>query len=390
MGLFHHIKKKEEKHTNKNRFHFRNVWIAVIILCFAVNYLGATKLCLADANSQVNVKINYIDEIATITTGPGNSTKFYLSVDKKKSWELIDSAVDISTLLTSGENVIYFKGNKDEKPVEVTLQGEDKSLEVKYKINYGVGQIDFNTTQPVEYRKGSNGTWKTATNHMSTYYYEVKGATLYFRYPATENKRAGSIVTVKIAKRPSAPSVKLDGSKLYISGLKVGETQYRVGDSLEWKTFTSTDTKTKTIDLSSLLGGSITNNTPIPGGVIEFRTFGGEKKVNSIVKEIKVAGQPTINTTLVNLSGTKLTILDTNTKKTYEYTRVDGNAEFDINKAKWSNITSSRAIIIPKASVGDRIYVREKSYTDPSTKQVIPASTFYVLTVQSITPTTKK
>jgi hypothetical protein len=389
MGIYRERVRHQVRENADTIYKLKKSIILLLIFCLTLNSLGQGKRCFADANSQVNVRIDYLEEVAVLTPGTGNSTKYYLSADNMKTWEMIDSVVDISALLTSKGSTIYFKGNKDEKAVAINLQPEDKSLKVTYTIKDGVGVIELNPAQPVEYRKGTNGAWKTAVNLMSTYLYEVKGATLYFRIPATASKRAGSVVTLRIPKRPSAPAVKLDGSKLLVTGLTVGVTQYRVGDNPVWTTFTSQNAKDKSIELSSLLGGSITNNTPIPAGIIEFRTLGFNKKVNSAIKEISVPLQVTFVNEMVSLSGTKLTILDSNTKKSYEYTRVEKNQAFNINTARWTAITSKNAVIIPRASIGDRIYVRVKSITDPTTKQIIPASTFRVLTVETITTTTK-
>lgn len=381
-------------HSNKGinlSVHIKRKLIATILVLAVILQIDKPAISSADANSQVGVRVDYIEELAYITSGTGGSTKFYISLDGMKNWEIIDTGgvVDISAMLSSKENVIYFKGNKDLNPTVVTLQGEDNTLKVSYKVKDGVGRIEYSYSGAVEYRKGSNGTWKTASNLMSTSIYEIKGATLHFRTPATATKRAGKIVTVKISKRPSAPTVKLDGSKLAITGLKSGLTQYRVNDSLNWLTFTSTDKKVNYLDLSSLLGGNTTSNTAIPAGVIELRTLGAEK-LTSTVKVIEVPAQAAAPEA-VTLNGTTLTILDPDTKKNYEYTIVEKGASYNPYTAKWSaSVTSKKAVIIKKVAIGDRVLVRLKSTTDSKTKQVIPASCYKEFTVTAITPEIKK
>lgn len=331
------------------------------------------------------VQINYVDETAVITSTQGGSTKFYISTDKKKTWDLVDPSgvVDISTLLSSKEVTIYFKGNKDATPVEKILQAENSAIQVSYKITSGVGKIEYTpSNQPVEYRKGANGQWRTATNNMATAIYEVKGATLYFRTPATVDKRAGKMVTVKISKRPAAPSVKLDLSKLCITGLKSGETEYRVGDSTTWQKFTALDSKTNYIDLRSLLVTSTEANTPIPAGIIELRTIGTDKKVYSSVKVIEVPLQPTVPDQ-ISLTGTTLTIIDSNTKRYYEYTVVPQGKTLDLRSARWTAVTSKKPVIIPRVNINDQVLVRLKSATDSTTKLTSLASTYKTFTVQS-------
>jgi hypothetical protein len=209
---------------------------------------------------------------------------------------------------------------------------------------------------------------------MTTAKYELKGATLYFRTAATADRRAGKMVTLKISKRPSGPSVKLDTSKLCITGLKIGETQYRVGGSDTWITFTSTDTKAKSIDLKTILAVSSSAITAIPAGTVEFRTLGTNKKLNSSVKVIDISLQPTVPTQ-ISVIGSTLSITDPTPKRYYEYTVVPQGKTLDFNTAKWTSVTAKNSIKIKKVSVGDLVYVRLKSTTDPTSKQPVLAST---------------
>lgn len=357
---------------------------AVFILVVLFNFSVKEEVAYADANSQVNVVVDYLEEIITVTAGTGGSTKFYISTDNMKSWEVIESKIDMSSLLASKEVPIYFRGNKDQNANLVKLQTEDNSLKVSYKVVNGVGYIEFTASQPVEFRKGSNGTWKPAVNMMPTSMYELKGTTLYFRTVATIAKRPGKIVTLKVPKRPSPPSVKLDGGKLYISGLRQNETQYRVGDNTDWITFKTSDGKARTLDLTALLGGNTSTNQPIPAGIVEFRTLGSDKKVNSAVKVIEIPPQSAAPQQ-VNIIGTTLTIQDPDIKKYYEYTKVEKGAIFDMATAKWSSVTAKNPIIIPRVSVGDKILVRVKSTTDKASKQVIPASLYREFPITDIT-----
>lgn len=376
--------------TNSNYVHFRKVLI--LLLIFSVIFQGfiTPKVTKADSLSQVNVSVNYIEEVINVLPGSGGSTKFYMSTDNEKTWEMIEDTgtVDISTLLSTKAVTLKFKGNKDQTVKEVTLAAEDKSLQVAYKVVSGSGLIAFTPVQNVEYKKGVNGTWKTASNLMPTSMYEIKGATLYFRTPATVDKRSGKVITVKIPKKPSAPSVKLDGSKLSITGLKPGETQYRVGDSTTWLTFNPSDTKLKSLDLNILLNSSAGTNIVIPAGRIEFRSKGNEKKLDSSVKVIEVPLQPVVPDSII-LTNTTLKITDSNTKRAYEYTVVTKGTTLDLEKAKWSAATAKSPVIVRNAAVGDKILVRLKSTTDPTTKKLLLASTYKEFIVTQVTNSTR-
>lgn len=362
------------------------ITLALFIISQVVNHSYVVK---ADANSKVNVRLDFLEEIAVVSAGPDSSTKFYISADNMKSWEVIDNSgvVDLSTIMSSKAVFIYFKGNKDLNPVKIELPAEDKGLIVKYEITGGEGRIVISSsTFPVEYRKGNNGAWKTASNNMTTSIYELKGATLYFRTVATASRRAGKIVTVKIPKRPTAPSVSLDASKLCIKGLKSDQTQYRVGDALNWSDFAPQDNKTNTMDLSTLLAGTSSTNSAIPAGIIEFRTTGSERKLHSAVKIIEILPQSAAPNN-VTLSGTTLTISDPDVKRYYEYTVVSKNLPIDINKVKWTSITAKKPVVIRKAAVGDKILIRLKSTKLPETKQITLPSIYKELTVTEITNT---
>lgn len=372
----------------------RHIISTFIVATFAFYFLGHFATASASTvtptpvptGTSVNYRVDYLEETVVVTAGSGVSTKFYVSLDKK-NWDAVDPSgvVDISSILTSKATSILFKGNKDTNPVTVNLDGEDSSLKVTYTVKDGDGKINLSITTGVEYRKGPNGAWKTATNLMSTSIYEIKGATLYFRTIGTATKRAGKVVTFKVPKRPSAPSVTLDGNKLIINGLKAKETQYRVGDNTTWSLFSPLDLKAKFLDLYALLG--VTNNTPIQGGTIELRTFGTDKKPTSGTKVIEVPVQLACPET-VSVSGSTITINDTDKKRIYEYTRVEYNTAFNMSTAKWTAISKS-SVIIPKASVNDKILVRLKSRTDSTTKKLVLASTYKEFTLSTLSVGTK-
>lgn len=357
----------------------------VLIAAGGLKFIEASPI--ATQANQVNVTLDYLQETALVLPGTGNSTKFYFSKNKMKSWELIDpyGPIDISALLSSKEVSIYFKGNKDTVPAEVKLQAANSSLKAEYKVFNGEGRIMLlGASSPVEYRKGSYGQWSTVLNNMVVATpFEMNGATLYFRTQATKQLRAGKAITVKVPKKPTAPSVKLDGSRLNLSGLKAGQTQYRVGDSNIWLEFQSADSKIKTLDLKSLLGPALPVNVSIPAGTIEFRNKATDKKVASAVKVIEVSRQPVTPENL-KLEGTNLTVFDNNKKNYYEYTIVSAGETIDLSKARWTSFTSTKPVVIKKAVIGDKIYVRLKATTDPTTKNVIPASTYKEFTVEYI------
>jgi len=360
------------------------ITVAVVVFLMVFSCLPNVQVTHADGTNKVVVTINYIDEIAAVTTGPGISTKFYMSTDNK-NWEIVDtpSAIDLSAILSTKAVTIYFKGNKDPDVTTVLLPMEDNSLKATYIISGGSGYVVINPVIPVEYKKGVNGAWKMGSNQMPTAMYEIKGATLFFRTPAAANQRAGKVVTVKIGKRPTPPSVKIDGSKLGITGAKIGETQYRIGDNTNWTTFTSTNSTAKSIDLLTTLLPAATANTPIPVGSIEIRSMGTDKKLSSGVKLIDVSLQPIVPDA-ISVSGSTITVTDTNTKRLYEYTVVTKGLALNLETAKWTAIRVNTPVIVKNVAINDKVLVRLKSITDPITKQLVLASTYKEVTLTAI------
>ncbi|MDF2540052.1 MAG: hypothetical protein K0S76_3073 [Herbinix sp.] len=385
---------KNRMEYKEARSFFKPLKYMITFVLLAVVLLTISKPITAFATSvsgpAVNVSVNYIDETATVSSGPAGSTKFYISIDKQKTWEDIpleggNGVVDISGLLSSKAVEIYFKGNKDTGVKTYTLLAEPNTVTAAYVVKYGSGYIDYKTTStPVEYRKGPNGQWKIPPVSFPTAIYEIKGATLQFRSVATKDIRAGKVITVKIPKRPAPPSVKVDGSKLLISGIKANETQYYdPNPAIGWK-YVTTDKNVKTISLYDLAKISSTAyNTPLTAGAYEFRNYVPDKKVISGAKLVEVPLQPTCPTSM-KIEGSTVTITD-DAKRAYEYCKLSSTTPYNAATMKWSSIQANKPTIISKASVSDIIYVRLKSTVDKQTKVVTPASTCVVLTVNSIT-----
>lgn len=364
--------------------------LCIVTLILSLIFETPIMMKTSYAATSVAVVVDYSEETITLTETTDANSKFYMSTDNQKTWEMLNtnsdmktSTVDISALLSSKEVTLYFKGNVDTAAVKFVIPMEDKNLSITYSVVGDSGQLTF-VGATVQYKKGENGVWKTAISPMSTALYEIKGAKLFFRTAPTATTRASKVISVNIPKRPTAPSVKVDGGKFCITGLKPGVTQYRLGTDTTWIPFT-TATNAKVLDLATLLKIT-TTNTPIPATTIEFRTNATAKKASSSVKVIEIPLQETL-TGMASVSGTTITISDPNKKLSYEYAIVSKGSSLNLSTAKWKTISSSaRPVIVPNASIDDTIYVRRKSYTDSLTKNVVLASTYLSFPVTSITP----
>lgn len=354
--------------------------------------------------TSVKIQMNYKTGKAIYSAGGGGSTKFYLSTNKKRTWELLDlhtNVIDLNGLLKSSDVKIYFKGNKDQEPVEVTLKGEKKGLKAAYTVVNGAGKVTLTgATGAVEYRIGKDGNWADwVDNNFTTAPYEITGVTLQYREKATEAERSGKIVSLKIPKRPAAPSVKVDGDKFVLTGMKPGTMQYRLNstsNTAPWTTYQPADGKSKYLDLVTLLLPANTPvNTKIPGATIEIRTMATEKKPASAVRTIEIPAQRSAPTTAtVRLEGTTLTCTDASSSNQYEYTMLHVGETLDLQKAKWTTVRSSKPVLIKKTGKaetipGDTMVIRLKVVKDSVTKEEGLPSQYLTLQITSITPKTK-
>ncbi len=348
--------------------------------------------------TSIQVTMNYQTGRVTYAAGAGGSTKFYLSTNKKKTWELLDvnpNSIDLNGLMKSSDVKLYFKGNKDQNPVELVLKGEVKGLKAAYSVVGGAGKITLTGAVGkggIEYRIGKDGNWTTwVENSFQTAPYEITGITLQFREKATISERSGKIVSLKIPKRPTPPSVKVDGDKFVLTGMKNNTMQYRVNNG-QWITYIASDGKSKYLDIRSLLAPGTTDNSRIPAGTIEIRTMATEKKVASAIRTIEIEQQQTAPTSAtVELNGTTLTCKDASATKQYEYTMLHVGEVLDMQKAKWTTIRSSKSVLIKKTGkaetiVGDVMVIRVKLEKDSVTKEEGLPSQYLSMQITSVTP----
>ncbi len=345
---------------------------------------------ITNDGTAVKVTVNYSSEQIYVFAGPANSTKFYFSQDKMKTWERTYGGIDLSIFLKTSDNTIYFKGNQDKAIVAVTLPKEDKDLKVTYYIDQvgttTVSRLKLeNVTRPiVEYRKGTYGKWMVYPNGgIDLSSYEITGYTLQFRLQATEFERAGRVVSVKIPKRQAPPKIKVDYSKMEISGIKAGSTLYYKNGELYPRLFAPEDSKIKTISLYDLLfSQSVTPNTQIlPAASLEFQTAATDKKAASSIIVVDFAEQPQAPSGKITVDKTTVAFPEATKATPYEYVVLHPGENLDLAKVKWTKVTSDKPFEIKKVgkatpAPGDVIYYRLASTTNKDTKIVTPASMY--------------
>lgn len=349
---------------------------------------GSGNSSVTTTESSLNVTINYLEETITIL---GNGSKVYISTNKGKTWEYLESSevskytLELSCYMKTAETVLYFKKAGEEVPYILTIPKEEKTLKAKYVVTNAGGTVELSYAAGtvIEYRKGTNGDWKEYTSSFSTKPYENTGYTLQFRSKATPTQRAGKIVNVKIAKRPTAPIISVDYSDLCLKGLKNGTTEYRLSTASEWTTFNAVSGQSSLLDLYTVLNSTMASvdktSTLLKAGSIEVRTKAMGKKLASAVRLIEIPAQHAAPDTTVTLKDDTLVISDASAKKPYEYTIIHQGETFDISKVTWKKVTSSKGTSIKKFGsattvTGDVLYVRMASYKDTAAGTISVAS----------------
>ena len=350
------------------------------------------------SKSSLTVKANYLKE--TITVSGDGGKKVYMSTNKGKTWELIEGTeLELACYLKTADTELYFKKAGEDAYAILKLPKEEKTLTAKYVVTSTGGKLNLSVTTGVEYRKGTNGNWITydaAT--FSTARYENTGFTLQFRTKATEDKRAGKIVSVKIAKKPTAPSISVDYSDLYLKGLKSGTMEYRLSTASNWTTFSVLSGQAALLDLYTVLNsanGTVDKTTTLlKEGDIEVRTKATENKLASAIRLVHIpAQQPAPTNATVKLTNDTLVISDASTKKPYEYTILAANEAFDISKVVWKKVTTTKGVSIKKFGSaltvnGSVVYVRLASHKDTATGEISVASLPMKITVTGLSNAT--
>ena len=384
--------------TNKRRS------LTILVVMFIIgSYLLCSELSIritasaagSTASGRVMVQVNYLTETIYVSPGVNHSTKLYFSQDKMKTWELIESSngtLDVTVFMKSSDNIIYFKGNRDTEVVELLIPRENGSLKVQYKNQNGTGYLNFeNANGPLEYRKGSGGDWRDYSGTLDLSNYEITGYTLQFRQKATVSNRAGRIVNVKITKRKVAPRLKVDYSKMMLSGLKPGETLYRKSDTTEWKVFLPINEKDKAITLYDFLfpQNLSQNLVPLPAACYEFMMLYPKTGARSAIGVIEFTTQPPAPVGKAILNNTTLSFPDASKDKVYEYVIMHSYDTLDLKTVKWKKVSNNKEIVIKKIGSalpipGDIIYYRLASVTDKTTKTTTPASMYTSVVITNV------
>ncbi len=340
--------------------------------------------------------INYED--LSLQVFNNNNTIVYYSTDNT-TWSEIEGGydntakaytLDISWLSATSDVTLYFKGDIVKTVKTITLPMQNSSINVEYdKVEGEFTFIEAEEADHFEWRKTTDYQWNTVSfTETSTSYksflttmenLRTKGAKLLFRTPQVIGTGSGDVgmrpsaeISITIPARPSAPTVKVNSSKLTLNTTK--SLEYYDADGDFWiecdGAMAIEDIAPKALyenggkSVTLLIRKSATANVPfsktqkliIPGQA-EKPTIGGSTSdvtyyyVNSkLVMQFNKASAANI----------------------YEYTIVREDRELDLARSSWKSVTSSALMTISKsvAPSGCTIYIRKKGMDENTSKKI--------------------
>lgn len=365
----------------------------------------------ADAGEVYVRNVDY--EKLTMQVYPnGNGNVYFASVIPKElsDWDELSKTnepgeyflADISWAAAGSEVSFYLRGDKNTTAVKVTLAKQPAAFKVKFdKVN---GDFTFTGQEEQDYffyRKNTDYNWikvwfegKTGSDGISYAEFidnvealRFKGSKLVFKlgqkvgYTETNSEdegiRPSKDVAVSVTKYASAPSIKLNVTKMTFNT----KTTIEWTDDIAKNVWTACEKNMELEDITESVfytaGASKTPDTAI----VYFRTAKTEKKPSSQISIVSIPPQkapPVIGTEstadVVYAYDEKYLILTFNkaTKDTpYEYCIVKKEDEFDVHKAKWKTAKSTKQVKLSRKTVeGNDIYFRVKGIAANATKGI--------------------
>ncbi len=308
------------------------------------------------------------DEVSGVASDDGNGT--YLLVDI--SWA--SSAADVK---------FYLRGDKNTNATEVVLPKASTAFKVTFdKVNGDFTFAGQDDAKYFYYRKNTDYNWvKVYFEGMGTpngdkemsyadflsnvEMLRFKGSKLVFKLgqqPGTSETETGARpskeVTVSITKYASAPSVKLNITKLTFNTKSTMEWS---DDMSHWheceKNMSLEDLAPKAIGAGAtdvVLFFRVAATEKKPCSQIAVVVIPAQTSAPAVGKDAEVSYSYDNNKLLLNFSKASATNM-------YEYCVVTADKEFSLSTAKWKTVKAAKTVSLTKKSAeGAKVYVRYK------------------------------
>lgn len=374
----------------KNNNKFIIIGMILLLLVYCITPAAVSTAAIATA-----VSIGAIDyENLTMQIFYNNNSVVYYSTDSN-TWTEVEGSynsssgsysIDISWVPVSSDVTFYFKGDTVKTVKSVTIPAQNTDFSVDYdKVE---GEFTFNETGDTDYfewRKTSDYNWVTVSLDEASSSYKaflstmeklrVKGASIIIRLPqdtgtgiSDVGSRPSKEATVAIVARGTAPTVKINSSKLTIN--TTSALEYYDPSSDLWIE----------CDGAMYLGDIAPTTLYENGGktvTLKIRKAATSSAPYSKTSIITIPGQaaaPTIGDSSKDITyyylNSKLVLQFNNASTTniYEYTVVKAGYDLDITTSSWKSVSSSSTITLSASSapVNCMIYVRKKGTDENS------------------------
>lgn len=373
-------------------YKFRILMIGIMVLCLL-------PLSVSQAQAATAITFGAIDyENLTLQVYNNSNSIVYYSTDKE-NWTELEAAyssstssysMDISWISATSDTIVYFKGNKDEKVKAITLPAQNSDFTVTYDKSDGSFLFEnAEEADSFQWRKAVDYNWNTVSfNENSASYaaflktidgFCLKGAKLIFRIApevGTGANSTGSRPSVErsitIAARDSAPSIKINPSKLNLNTTTAME-YYDTSTDLWMECSTAMSIEEIAPKALYENGGSTVT--------VLIRKEATASSTYSKTASVKIPGQtapPTIGDNSAEVThyvmNAKLVLVfnKASSNNAYQYCVVDEDDTFDAATENWTSVTSSKVITISSvtAGSGDKVYVRRKGIEENTTKDI--------------------
>ncbi|MCR5685226.1 MAG: hypothetical protein K6G81_07345 [Lachnospiraceae bacterium] len=348
---------------------------------------------LADEATQVTIGKTDYDDLTVAIYKNGNGVAYY-STDARKTWKEVEGIsctdesgkdyieMDISWANPSADVKVYLKGDKVKTEQNFTLPKQNSSLKVKF--DKASGDFDITTTSGATnfyWRKSTDYNWRSVpfdrnSNDYKAFLADVaamrfKGAKLIFKTGQTQGtgadnmgERPGKEVSVSITKLGSAPSIKINMTKLTAN----------TKDSMEYTTDLKGTWKSceKAMSIADMAPGSFYKDGKEGTDTkLYIRTAQTTKKPSSLIASVVIPGQtgaPDVGASGKDVSyafdseGKKLEIkFETASESNmFEYCVITPSKTFDLNTSKWVAVKKQKTVKLTEKAAPDKtvIYVR--------------------------------
>lgn len=391
-------------------------WLCGLCLGLLLAAAGRCMQVMADSGTEAAaqpvqpVSIDY-EELWLVVDAKDNTAVYYSDKAQKTWTEAIQDEdgkyyIDISWLKNTSAVEITLKGDLNEEVVSISIAARESKFKVKFdKVS---GTLSFTSlpeeAQTLEWRKATSYEWHTATiedakDADSEFGQELEklriaGASIYVRLPQTAGqlnddgtfdagKRQSKEVKVSITKRATAPTVKINGTKLQLNTTTAME--YSLDCGVTWIK-ASKNMAIETVAPEALGAGA-------KDVAVWFRKAATAKAGYSKTFVLEIPAQrvqPTVSaggTAEVSYESKDgkfyLTFSQASKTSPYEYTVVKSGNTLDMTKASWKAVTSAKTISVSAktAPAGSTIYVRKKMVSQTTTTDLQLASAAAVIPV---------